>query len=55
MLTSFSLPQIWMLRHNCRPTTAAYVALAEKLGATLITRDTRLSAAPAHGMRIELF
>jgi predicted nucleic acid-binding protein len=49
------LPQIWRLRNNLSAYDAAYVALAEKLGATLITRDTRISAAPGHGVRIELF
>jgi predicted nucleic acid-binding protein len=34
---------------------AAYVGLAEKLGAPLITRDGRLAAAPGHAATIELF
>jgi predicted nucleic acid-binding protein len=49
------LPQIWKLRNNLSAYDAAYVALAERLGATLITRDTRISAGPGHGVRIELF
>jgi predicted nucleic acid-binding protein len=48
------LPHIWRLRHNPSAYDAAYVALTDKLGATLITRDARLaSAAPA--ISIELF
>jgi predicted nucleic acid-binding protein len=49
------LPQIWRLRHNLSAYNAAYFALAEKLGATLITRDARLAAASARGVSIELF
>jgi predicted nucleic acid-binding protein len=49
------LPQIWRLRHNLSAYDAVYVALAEKLGATLITRDTRLVSASTHGVSIELF
>jgi predicted nucleic acid-binding protein len=49
------LPQIWRLRHNLSAYDAAYVALAEKLGATLITRDARIAASSVRGARIELF
>jgi len=49
------LPCIWRLRHNLSAYDAAYIALAEKLGATLITRDARLAAASARGVIIELF
>jgi predicted nucleic acid-binding protein len=31
------LPRIWRLRHNLSAYDAAYVALSERLGATLIT------------------
>ncbi|HTZ97252.1 MAG TPA: type II toxin-antitoxin system VapC family toxin [Terriglobales bacterium] len=48
------LPRIWQLRHNLSAYDAAYVALAEKLGATLITRDKAIAAA-AHAVAIELF
>lgn len=48
------LPDIWRLRHNLSAYDAAYVALTEKLGATLITRDARLAAA-VRGVSIELF
>lgn len=49
------LPRIWQLRHNLSAYDAAYVVLAEELGATLITRDTRLASASGRGARVELF
>jgi predicted nucleic acid-binding protein len=49
------LPKIWRLRHNLSAYDAAYIALAEELGATLITRDARLASASAGGVTIELF
>jgi predicted nucleic acid-binding protein len=49
------LPQIWQHRHNLSPYDAAYVVLAERLAAPLITRDARLSAASGHAARVELF
>jgi predicted nucleic acid-binding protein len=49
------LPRIWQLRHNLSAYDAAYVALAELIGAPLITRDSRLAAAPGHTAIIELF
>jgi predicted nucleic acid-binding protein len=49
------LPQIWKLRNNLSAYDAAYVALTEYLGATLLTRDTRLASASASGVSIELF
>ncbi|HVX21210.1 MAG TPA: type II toxin-antitoxin system VapC family toxin [Acidimicrobiales bacterium] len=36
----------WALRQNLTAYDAAYVALAELLGATLVTLDRRLAAAP---------
>jgi predicted nucleic acid-binding protein len=50
----FLLPRIWELRDNLSAYDAAYVALAEMLGAPLITRDRRLAAAAGHRARIEL-
>jgi predicted nucleic acid-binding protein len=47
------LPRIWALRHNLTAYDAAYVALAEALDATLVTRDGRLAAAAGSGARIE--
>jgi predicted nucleic acid-binding protein len=48
------LPRIWVLRTNLSAYDAAYVALAEGLGATLVTRDRRLAAAPGHSARVEV-
>ena len=49
------LPRIWQLRHNLSVYDAAYVVLAEKLGARLLTRDGRLAAARGHAASIEVF
>ncbi len=49
------LPRIWQLRHNLSAYDAAYVVLAEKIGATLITRDARLASTSPHAVTIELF
>ena len=49
------LPDVWRLRHNLSAYDAVYVALAEKLGATLITREARLASASARGVSIEIF
>jgi predicted nucleic acid-binding protein len=49
------LPRIWQLRHNLTAYDAAYVALAEELGAALISRDSRLASASGHSASIELF
>jgi predicted nucleic acid-binding protein len=49
------LPRIWQLRHNLTAYDAAYVALAELLDATLVTRDRKLSGASGHNVRIDLF
>ncbi len=48
------LSRIWQLRHNISAYDAAYVALAEGLGATLVTRDRRLASASGHRAAIEL-
>ena len=48
------LPRIWHLRHNFSVYDAAYIVLAEKLGAALVTRDGRL-ASSGHAAPIELF
>ena len=49
------LPRVWQHRQNLSAYDAAYVALAEKLAAPLVTRDGRLAAASGHAARIELF
>jgi len=49
------LLRIWQLRHNVSAYDAAYLVLAERLGAPLITRDARLAGAPGHTARVELF
>jgi predicted nucleic acid-binding protein len=53
------LRRIWRMRQSLSAYDAAYVALAEKLAAALITRDARLAAAcskvSARGVRVELF
>ena len=52
---SVLLPRIWQLRHNLSAYDAAYVVLAEKLGAVLLTRDKGLTSASGHAVPIELF
>lgn len=46
------LSRVWELRENLTPYDAAYVALAERLDAVLLTGDLRLSRAP--GLRCEV-
>jgi predicted nucleic acid-binding protein len=50
----FLLPRVWDLRNNLTAHDAIYVALAEVLDATPLTRDKRLAASPGHHARIEL-
>jgi predicted nucleic acid-binding protein len=47
------LERAWELRHSVRGWDAAYVALAEALGATLITLDGRLARATSPRCEIE--
>lgn len=49
------LTEIWRRRHNLSAYDAAYIVLAEKLGASLLTRDKRLAAAAGNAAFIELF
>lgn len=49
------LNRMWRLRQNLSAYDAAYVALAEELDAPLITRDSRLSTAPGHAAKVEVY
>lgn len=48
------LDRLWELRETVRGWDAAYVALAEALGATLVTLDARLASVPGPRCRIEV-
>lgn len=49
------LSRIWQLRHNLSAYDAAYVALAENLGAALVTRDAPLASASGRAVAVEVF
>ena len=51
------LPRIWQYRHNFSAYDAAYIALAETLGAALLTRDSRLASGSGStaNSKVELF
>lgn len=44
--------RVWELRHNLTAYDAAYLALAETLGATLLTLDRGLAAVPARTVEV---
>jgi predicted nucleic acid-binding protein len=48
------LPRFWELRDNLTCYDASYVALAEALGCTLVTRDRRLARSPVHTASVEV-
>jgi predicted nucleic acid-binding protein len=48
------LPRIWQLRHNATAYDAAYLALAEALNASLVTRDGGIATIPGHRARVIL-
>ncbi|MDQ3462679.1 MAG: type II toxin-antitoxin system VapC family toxin [Actinomycetota bacterium] len=48
------LRRCWELRDNATVYDAAYVALAEHLGVTLVTADRRLTEAPGPRCEVEL-
>lgn len=47
--------RMWELRHNMTVYDAAFVVLAEVLGAPLVTCDVRLARAPGHRAEVEAF
>ncbi|MGO9604250.1 MAG: type II toxin-antitoxin system VapC family toxin [Candidatus Binataceae bacterium] len=48
------LPRVWELRNNLTAYDAAYVALAEALGAPLVTCDGKIASASRHRARVEI-
>lgn len=46
--------RVWTLRRNATAYDAVYLALAEGLGATLVTRDSALASVPGHNARVDV-
>jgi len=51
---SMLLRAVWALRDNATACDAAYLVLAEALGATLVTCDTALGSIPGHRAHVEV-
>ena len=49
------MPRVWALRNSMTAYDAIYIALAEALGATLITLDAKLAGAHGHKVSVETF
>ncbi|MER6005510.1 type II toxin-antitoxin system VapC family toxin [Nonomuraea angiospora] len=47
--------RIWALRDNLTVYDAAYIALAEALGCTLVTTDAKLRSACGHRAEVEVY
>lgn len=47
--------RVWQLRHNATAYDAAYIALAEGLGAVLVTLDSALARIPGVRVPVEVF
>jgi predicted nucleic acid-binding protein len=50
----FLLPRVWELRQNLTAYDAVYVALAEALGAVLVTCDANIAGAPGHRAQVDV-
>jgi predicted nucleic acid-binding protein len=48
------LPRVWELHGNLTAYDALYVALAESLDASLLTRDRKIASAPGHHARVNV-
>ena len=48
------LRRIWALRDNFTAYDATYIALAEAIGATVVTCDAKMASGRAHNARVEL-
>jgi predicted nucleic acid-binding protein len=53
-LSEATMQRVWQLRENMTPYDAGYVALAEQLGASLVTCDAKFVAPPGIACTIEL-
>ena len=51
---NFLITRVWDLRATLTAYDAVYVALAEVLGAVLLTCDRRIASAPGHHAKVEV-